>query len=615
MFCKPIRARIQEYKKYQEFRRARWTFPPGFVMSLIALGTLGGCARPQAMAVDRLAVMPIENLSSEAQLDWRSHAAAGVVVYDLAGAKNIFARPVDSASAAQSMQASRLLKGYFFQRNGSIGIRATLEDLGRTRTLESFEIDGAASAGFLPLANELARRLSPNARVFATSNERAFQFYGEALAARDAHGVERALEAATDADPGFTAGYVDDAKMLAETGDRERARQVVQAGQRARLDPIDRANLEYVAATASGDAAGRIKALESLTEATPANAGIFRELGEMRFARREFVRAAIEYRAAAHLDPEEPQTWNELSYALAWANDLKGAREALAQYQKLAQGDANVLDSQGEVSYLCGDFKSAAEYFERAAARNPAEFLKAAEARLMLGDVQGADALFAKRFGSGTRGPNLGAEYQMAQWEFLTGRPKAGMSRMEKLAPALTGDLQALAFSQLAIWKLDVGENQAAAELANQAGARAQSPQVRGISAMCRYIASGSTGSGSKTADALALLFGNPAKLREALPLLQAVYSETNPSADGQIRTLLAWAYVETGAIDKAAPLVATYPLLLSSGEPLFAALILPRFWFARGTVLRGEGKQDEAGKSFELYSKYRSRDQFGTTK
>ena len=59
-------------------------------------------------------------------------------------------------------------------------------------------------------------------------------------------------------------------------------------------------------------------------------------------------------------------------------------------------------------------------------------------------------------------------------------------------------------------------------------------------------------------ADALALLFAK--KYREALPLLQALYNETNPSADGQVRTLLAWAYVETGAIDKAAPLLDSLP-------------------------------------------------------
>jgi Flp pilus assembly protein TadD len=570
--------------------------------------TLQGCARRQAAGVERLGVMPIENLSSEAQLDWRSRAAAAVVVYDLAGARNIFANQVDSISAAQSMQASRLLEGYFFERNGRIVIRATLEDLGRAKVVESFEMDGAASAGFLPLMNELARRLSSDARVFGTSNENAFRFYGEALAARDSKAMEQAFQQATDADPRFAAGYVDEAKILAGTGDRERARQVVQAGQRARLDAIDGADLEYVAASASGDASERIKALELLTAATPANANIFTELGGMRFARREFQRAAMEYRTAARLDPNEPRTWNELGYALAWGKDLSGAREALAQYQRLAPGDANVLDSQGEVSYLGGDFKSAAEYFERASAKSPSELLKAAQARLMTGDLQGADGLVVKHLAPGASG-----QIQLAQWEFLTGRDKAGTARMEKLGAESNGDLQSVAFSQLAIWKLETGDRTAAADLANQAAARAQGPFAREMSAACQYLASGIVpGSRTTLTDAYALLFAK--KYREALPLLQATYGATSPSADGQVRTLLAWAYVEIGAIDQARPLLDLYPLPLS-GNPLFASVVFPRYLFLRGVALEKAGRRDEARKSFELYSKYGGREQISTTK
>ncbi len=109
--------------------------------------------------------------------------------------------------------------------------------------------------------------------------------------------------------------------------------------------------------------------------------------------------------------------------------------------------------------------------------------------------------------------------------------------------------------------------------------------------------------SGSKMADAFALLFAK--KYREALPLLQAAYGETNPSADGQVRTLLAWAFVETGAIDKAGKLLDSYPLPLSSGEQLFASLIFPRYLFLRGAFLEQAGKRDEARKSYELYLKY----------
>lgn len=576
-------------------------------ISFILMTTGDGCARAGAAAVERLAVMPIENLSSDAQLDWSSHASAAVVVYDLAGARKIFAKRVGSLSGAQSMQASRLLEGYFFVRSGRIGIRATIEDLESKKAVESWEIDGPAAGGFLPLANQLARNLSSEARTFGTNQENAFRFFGEAMAAPDSKNAEQVLQQSTDADPGFAAAYVEQAKLLAETGDREGARRVAEAGEKARLDPIERADLKYAAASASGDAGDRMQALELLTAATPTNANIFRELGETRFARRQFQQAAMEYRVSASLDPAEPRNWNELGYALAWTKDLKGARAALAEYQKLAPGDVNALDSQGEVSYMLGDFQSAGAYFERAAAKNPQEWVKAAEARLMMGDLKGADALFAKFLR-----PGANAQLQMAQWEYLSGRRKSGMARMEKLAQGSSGDFQSVVLSQLSIWKLDVGETKAAADLAAQAATKAQSPQAQGISGMCADIASGSTGSGSKLADALALLFAG--KLRETLPLLQAVYSETSPSPNGQVRALLAWTYVETDAVDKAAPLLDVYPLPLPSSDPLFVSLILRDFWFARGRILEQEGKRDEAKKSFERYMLFRGRDQFGTT-
>ena len=85
----------------------------------------GGCARRSATNVERLAMMPLDNLSSDSQWNWYSRASSAVIQYDLAGAKDIFAKTVDSLPAAQSMQASRVLEGYFFDRNGRIGIRAT----------------------------------------------------------------------------------------------------------------------------------------------------------------------------------------------------------------------------------------------------------------------------------------------------------------------------------------------------------------------------------------------------------------------------------------------------------------------------------------------------------
>ena len=543
---------------------------------------VGGCARQPATKVERLAVLPLENLSSDPQWNWYARASSAVVQYDLAGANNIFAKTVDSLSAAQSMQASRVLEGYFFERNGRIGIRATVEDLRKTRAVEQLEIEGPVAGGFLPLANELARRLSPGARRFGTSNENAFRFYGEALEASGTDATELALKSAMDADPRFAASYLDQARLLAGTGARERALQVIQAGERAKqLDAIDRADLQYVAAAASGNANERIQALETLAHIEPANATLFADLGEAQFERRNFQSSVRNYQAATLLNPEDPSTWNMLGYALAWTRDLNGARQALQEYEKLAPEDTTALDSLGEVSFYLGDFDSAAKYFQRAVQRSPPELLKAAEALLMTGDLRLADEFFAKYVGpvKGVQGGR--AAYQMAQWEFLTGRRKAGIAAMEKLAPELEGGARSLALSQLAIWKMKAGDAEAFAGLA---AARPDTP-------------------GARVLDAYGLLLAK--KYAEALPLLQAVYEGTNPSADGQVRVLLAWARVETGGFAEAGKLLEICPLPLSSGEPMFASLVFPRYFALRAEVLEKQGKPDEAKKNHELFMKY----------
>jgi Flp pilus assembly protein TadD len=583
----------------------RAKLPVSATLLILLILALEGCARRQARTVERLAVMPIENLSGDAQLDWPSRAAAAVVAYDLAGAKDVFARQVVTPAGAAAMQASELLEGYFYERNGRIAIRATLQDLSRAKTVKMLDVEGAAAGGFLPLANELARQISTDARTFGTSNESALRFYGEALGAKDSDSMERDLEAATKADGGFASVYIDEVRMRAEKGDRDGARQAAEAGKRARLDAIDRADLEYVAANATGDARDRLSALDSLSKAMPANAAVCSELGQLRYARREFQRAAADYRAAASLDADDPEIWNQLGYTLAFSGDLGGARQALAQYQNLAPGDVNALDSLGEVSYFRGDFQAAEQYFEKAAARSPADLVKAAEARLMLGDLKGADALYAKHLGRAANGQASGAAYQMAQWEFLTGRRAAGVARMEKLAAQPNGDLQFLAVSQLAIWKLEDGDKKAAAELTNRLDvARAQSREARGMMELTRFLVLGNAAdSGSKMANAYALLLDR--KFAEAVPLLQAVYAETTPSNDGQVRTLLAWAYVETKAVDKAAKLTDDYPLPLSTGDPQFASLVFPRYLALRSAVLQQQGKGEEGARLRALYSKY----------
>ena len=190
----------------------------------------------------------------------------------------------------------------------------------------------------------------------------------------------------------------------------------------------------------------------------------------------------------------------------------------------------------------------------------------------MTGNLKEADALFGKYAAALPREP---AAYQLAQWQFLTGRKNAGIAGMKKLAAEPDRESQALARSPLAIWDLGTRDSNA--------------PGSSEVAGPYRQLLAG--------------------KFREALPELEAAYRQANPSSDGQIRVLLAWALVETGSLDRAAKLIEMCPLPMSAGDARAASLIFPRYFALRAAVLEKQGKPDEAKKNRDLYLEYAGAD------
>jgi len=515
---------------------------------------------------------------------------------------------VDSLDGAYGMQATRAVQGYFIQSNGRLEIRASVLDLANKKTSETFELEGPVTQGTIPLVNALAKKLSPDARVFPTSNESVFRAYGVALAGGDRAAVLGALEKASQVDPRFSPAYLERAQILMSAGDRAAALPVIEAGRSNSPDAIAGARLDAFASAIRGDRLGEERALETLSRLTPADPKTFGQLAQVQLAQRKFSEAVRNYETASLKNPDDTQVLNELGYARSYTGDLKGAKSALEEYQRLESPEnVNPLDSLGEVSFYLGDFKAAEKYFFDADRKNPQEFagvdlLKAAQARLLSGDLAGADVLF-QRYAGRENGRGQAA-FQKAQWEFLTGRRKAGMAELEKMTSSLAGDGRSLALSQLSVWALQIGDRKAATQFSSQASESAAAPAARTLSALCRVISNSEAGrSGSRLADAYALVFAG--KFGEAAPLLEELFRGTDPHNDGEIRTLLAWAYIKTGRVNDARALIGTYPISLSSGESVFASWIFPRYLFVRGAVLQLEGKRAEAKAAYELFLKY----------
>jgi Flp pilus assembly protein TadD len=330
----------------------------------------------------------------------------------------------------------------------------------------------------------------------------------------------------------------------------------------------------------------------------------------MHATQRKVRQAILDYQTAIRLDPSDPANYNFLGYALAWAHDLEGARKALTQYRNMLPGDANPIDSLGDVNYMLGDFAAAEKLFVEAHDKDPSvrggrELLKAAEAALFAGDLAHADANFHKFIDYQRAHHSPTIETELAQWEFLTGRRKQAMARMEKQLATGNGEVAVLSGAQLGFWKLQTGDRPGALELAMDSGRRATSPVARTQAAIVAFLAqSAPAKSSSPLVNGVALLLAH--RPADAIAPLRQVFDKTHPSFDGQVRTLLAWAEVDTGRVQDAKSLVDLYPEpFTSGGEALFYSLTFPRFLELRATVLKAEQKSEEARRMEELYRKF----------
>ena len=160
-----------------------------------------------------------------------------------------------------------------------------------------------------------------------------------------------------------------------------------------------------------------------------------------------------------------------------YAGDSDGAMSALATYQRLAPESANPIDSQGDVAFAFGRFADAEKLYHEAAAKDPAfdnsgDLYKAAQARLMTGDVPGADKAF-EVYAAARRGANDPLlPFRAAQWLFLSGKHDQAWAALAKLASdpqTKAPQLRSLMLTQMAIWDLQLGRRDRALQESNDA--------------------------------------------------------------------------------------------------------------------------------------------------
>jgi tetratricopeptide (TPR) repeat protein/TolB-like protein len=596
------------------------------------------CSRSQPPGIERIAILRFENLTGDDSLNWMGRAVSGVMTAELTGSHTISVIPFSTLhasdrvfgprplsapgisterQAALSAGARYILYGRLSRLGTRLRLDAVLFDTSRGKVERTLTTTGPESQGVIRLADSLAKEMAAPLRRFGTLSDAALREYCQGLESPDPAVSAAAFSRAVADDPNFGQAYVTWAESAAEQGHRTEMEKVtaLASARGNSISELDRARLAALGAELRGDVGASVRALETAARFDPTDLPLLGRLAHVNLSGRRYAEAAQNLRTALAVEPQNALLLNELGYAEMYAGDLNAATKALDEYQRLQPADPNALDSLGDVNFYFGQF-AAAEHDYRESFEENASFngggalLKAAHARLRTGDISGADALFNQYLEGCRKAKDPLAEFRYAEWEFLSGRRQQAVARMNDLAPNLPPGAAQQVNAQIAVWELELGDRKRARDFAERA-------QGAGLAAVARFLTEPPASNaewkeraqrllpGAGEERARQLMVGYALLLQKdftaALPVLQAMYQHSAPEPHEILPVLLAWAQVETGHFQDAAPFVERNPVPNPAPE-LFASLAFPRLFSLRAAVLEKQGQRAEAEKVLRLF-------------
>ncbi len=410
--------------------------------AVLLLLWLSGCTRPSAGPVNpRLALVRFDNHGAETD-NWVGAALGLVMGAQLREDTTLAATLVEDQQGVRSLGAGRKLAGDYRRSGDGFELRSYLIDTQSTRVLAQ-GVYRLSERDLVEKSGAALRDLLGVEPAEIEANPRDWVELSKAWSA----GSTEALEGFVAAHPGLGAAYPLLVRQWLAAGRRAEAQAVA-----ARLPgTIDALSKAQVALLMAGDGAARLGALRQLTALRPADPQLAGELAQMAESLKEWAVAAESLGRLTRLEAGNVDWWNRLGYAEAHQGKLKEAVAALEQYRKLAPGDANAVDSLGEVNYMNRNFAGAARLFDEQVVRFPAfqnlaGVRKAAFAYANAGNLKQADARFGDWVGRVLAGaPPSAMALARALWLARTGRDEEALRLLDKESEASVGERRTLA--------------------------------------------------------------------------------------------------------------------------------------------------------------------------
>lgn len=565
-------------------------------MPLAALA-LWTCAKtdnaPASGAGTRIAILPFENLTGDASLDWLGASVQAALANQLATANDVNVFPALAWRDAFEQRAGKVVSGLVDRApGGALRLRAVVDDASRNKAAAEFDERRPADS-FLTAIAVLAKQISPQARPPLTSNWKAFSALGQAQRATTIEERRRLTEEAIAADASYAPAYLALAELSLAARDADGARAALNRLMARNPPPLEAARARAALAGLSEDVQARVISLDELAKASPANAALQFNAGSALIAAKEFKAGVQALERGLKIDAGNGNMWNALAYAKSYLGDVAGARAAIEKYASVAPGPNN-LDSRAEIEYQAGRFAEAQRMFVENHRKNPqflggVSLLKAAYAAFRASGVAAADPLWTEFFQSipGTE-PNLRALALEVDWFAATNRVDQAIAKARAGLNGSDRVTQAVMATHLCGYELVAGRRAEATAAARTAMTAVPNHPV---AAICFFAAQPSTtdvewaaranrmfgGSGPgvvairRQALAYALFFDRHYAAAETL--LRDLYRQAPAESEGEMRVLLAASLKAQEKTAEARQLMGFWPLPPSQ-DGLFQAWV-----------------------------------------
>src|SRR5206468_1928279 len=128
--------------------------------------------------VERVAILPVENLTGDPKWNWVAAAAQLIIRTETSASLHTYPLAVASINEAVRQGATRYLQGYATIEGGRLRLHFVQQDSSSLKNVSDFDESGDPAAGILPLADAVASRTGDRTRRFGTQNAAAIRAWG-----------------------------------------------------------------------------------------------------------------------------------------------------------------------------------------------------------------------------------------------------------------------------------------------------------------------------------------------------------------------------------------------------------------------------------------------------